>query len=177
MVNTILARRVNHIVAKGDSPAWPKGSKSRGFSTPGGTAVHGLPRCLPPPVDRTSCRSAPRSILFRSAYLFFLFLLVIVFGLLKERPTAALIESSPKHQIRLPSRGLLFPFYEGLVCPDCGRHHHVKFHTDGTRSVLEWSFPDPDTCEGFKRQVAALVSTEANRDNTDLLQQLFDIDR
>ena len=33
MVNTILARRVNHIVAKGDSPAWPKGSKSRGFST------------------------------------------------------------------------------------------------------------------------------------------------
>ena len=32
MVNTILARRVNHIVAKGDSPAWPKGSKSRGFS-------------------------------------------------------------------------------------------------------------------------------------------------
>ena len=34
MVNTILARRVNHIVAKGDNPAWPKGSKSRGFSTP-----------------------------------------------------------------------------------------------------------------------------------------------
>ena len=32
MVNTILARRVNHIVAKGDNPAWPKGSKSRGFS-------------------------------------------------------------------------------------------------------------------------------------------------
>ena len=32
MVNTILARRVNHIVAKGDSPAWQKGSKSRGFS-------------------------------------------------------------------------------------------------------------------------------------------------
>ena len=34
MVNTILAKRVNHIVAKGDSPAWPKGSKSRGFSIP-----------------------------------------------------------------------------------------------------------------------------------------------
>ena len=33
MVNTILARRVNHIVAKGDNPAWPKGAKSRGFST------------------------------------------------------------------------------------------------------------------------------------------------
>ena len=33
MVNTILARRINHIVAKGDNPAWPKGSKSRGFST------------------------------------------------------------------------------------------------------------------------------------------------
>ena len=33
MVNTILAKRVNHIVAKGDNPAWPKGSKSRGFST------------------------------------------------------------------------------------------------------------------------------------------------
>ena len=32
MVNTILARRVNHIVAKGDSPAWQKVSKSRGFS-------------------------------------------------------------------------------------------------------------------------------------------------
>ena len=32
MVNTILARRVNHIVAKGDNPVWPKGSKSRGFS-------------------------------------------------------------------------------------------------------------------------------------------------
>ena len=32
MVNTILAKRVNHIVAKGDNPAWPKGSKSRGFS-------------------------------------------------------------------------------------------------------------------------------------------------
>lgn len=25
MVNTILAKRVNHIVAKGDNPAWPKG--------------------------------------------------------------------------------------------------------------------------------------------------------
>ena len=35
MVNTILAKRVNHIVAKGDNPAWPKGSKSRGFSTNG----------------------------------------------------------------------------------------------------------------------------------------------
>lgn len=33
MVNTILAKRVNHIVAKGDIPVWPKGSKSRGFST------------------------------------------------------------------------------------------------------------------------------------------------
>ena len=32
MVNTILAQKVNHIVAKGDNPAWPKGSKSRGFS-------------------------------------------------------------------------------------------------------------------------------------------------
>ena len=33
MVNAILAKRVNHIVAKGGNPAWPKGSKSRGFST------------------------------------------------------------------------------------------------------------------------------------------------
>ena len=32
MVNTILPKRVNHIVAKGDHPVWPKGSKSRGFS-------------------------------------------------------------------------------------------------------------------------------------------------
>ena len=35
MVNAILARRVNHIVAKGDNPVWPKGSKSRGFSKAG----------------------------------------------------------------------------------------------------------------------------------------------
>ena len=34
MVNAILAKRVNHIVTKGDNPAWPKGSKSRGFSRP-----------------------------------------------------------------------------------------------------------------------------------------------
>ena len=33
MLNTILAKRVNHIVAKGGNPVWPKGSKSRGFST------------------------------------------------------------------------------------------------------------------------------------------------
>jgi len=33
VVNTILAKRVNHIVAKGGNPAWPKGSKSRGFSS------------------------------------------------------------------------------------------------------------------------------------------------
>ena len=33
MVNTILAKRINHIVAKGDNPVWPKGSKSRGFSS------------------------------------------------------------------------------------------------------------------------------------------------
>ena len=33
MLNTILAKRVNHIVAKGDHPVWPKGSKSHGFST------------------------------------------------------------------------------------------------------------------------------------------------
>ena len=39
MVNTILAKRVNHIVAKGDNPAWPKGSKSRGFSIMTGKAV------------------------------------------------------------------------------------------------------------------------------------------
>ena len=32
MVNTILAKRVNHIVAKGDHPVWPKGAKSHGFS-------------------------------------------------------------------------------------------------------------------------------------------------
>ena len=32
MVNTILAKRVNYIVAKGDHPVWPKGSKSHGFS-------------------------------------------------------------------------------------------------------------------------------------------------
>ena len=32
MVNTILAKRVNYIVAKGGHPVWPKGSKSRGFS-------------------------------------------------------------------------------------------------------------------------------------------------
>lgn len=32
MVNTILAKKVNHIVAKGGNPVWPKGSKSRGFS-------------------------------------------------------------------------------------------------------------------------------------------------
>ena len=32
MVNTILAKRGNHIVAKGGNPVWPKGSKSRGFS-------------------------------------------------------------------------------------------------------------------------------------------------
>ena len=32
MVNTILAKRGNHIVAKGGNPACPKGSKSRGFS-------------------------------------------------------------------------------------------------------------------------------------------------
>ena len=35
MVNAILAKRVNHIVTKGDNPAWPKGSKSRGFSIRG----------------------------------------------------------------------------------------------------------------------------------------------
>ena len=34
MVNTILAKRINHIVAKGDNPVWPKGSKSHGFSNP-----------------------------------------------------------------------------------------------------------------------------------------------
>ena len=33
MVNTILAKRVSHIVAKGSNPVWPKGSKSSGFST------------------------------------------------------------------------------------------------------------------------------------------------
>ena len=33
MVNTILAKRVNHIVAKGDHSVWPKGAKSHGFST------------------------------------------------------------------------------------------------------------------------------------------------
>ena len=50
MVNTILARRVNHIVAKGDNPAWPKGSKSRGFSSRHSAgpasrrALHGRPR-------------------------------------------------------------------------------------------------------------------------------------
>ena len=47
MVNTILARMVNHIVAKGDSPAWPKGSKSRGFST-GDTMVSFLSYNVPP---------------------------------------------------------------------------------------------------------------------------------
>ena len=42
MLNTILAKRVNHIVAKRDNPDWPKGSKLRGFSSynrEGGTVV------------------------------------------------------------------------------------------------------------------------------------------
>ena len=34
MVNTILARRVNHIVAKGDNPAWPKGLDFYGIGKP-----------------------------------------------------------------------------------------------------------------------------------------------
>ena len=33
--NTILAKGVNHILAKRDNPAWPKGSKLSGFSTVG----------------------------------------------------------------------------------------------------------------------------------------------
>ena len=33
MGNTILAKRGNHIVAKGDNSGWPKGSKLSGFST------------------------------------------------------------------------------------------------------------------------------------------------
>ena len=37
-----MAKRVNHIVTKGDNPAWPKGSKSRGFSTRKGTMVEQL---------------------------------------------------------------------------------------------------------------------------------------
>ena len=32
MGNTILAKGVNHILAKRDNPAWPKGSKLSGFS-------------------------------------------------------------------------------------------------------------------------------------------------
>ena len=40
MVNTILAKRVNHIVAKGDHPVWPKGSKSRGFSIRNLQGIH-----------------------------------------------------------------------------------------------------------------------------------------
>ena len=39
MVNTILAKRINHIVAKGDNPVWPKGSKSRGFSKYNGLSL------------------------------------------------------------------------------------------------------------------------------------------
>ena len=42
MVNAILAKRVNHIVTKGDNPAWPKGSKSRGFSSEHGPACSGF---------------------------------------------------------------------------------------------------------------------------------------
>ena len=33
MGNTILAKGVNHILAKRDNSAWPKGSKLSGFST------------------------------------------------------------------------------------------------------------------------------------------------
>ena len=40
MVNTILAKRVNHIVAKGGHPVWPKGSKSRGFSIAEGNSSY-----------------------------------------------------------------------------------------------------------------------------------------
>jgi len=32
--NTILAKGVNHILAKRDNSAWPKGAKLSGFSTP-----------------------------------------------------------------------------------------------------------------------------------------------
>ena len=33
MVNAILAKRVNHIVTKGDNPAWPKGQSRVAFPT------------------------------------------------------------------------------------------------------------------------------------------------
>jgi len=42
VVNTILAKRVSYIVAEGDNPAWPKGSKSRGFSN----FIEGLPQIV-----------------------------------------------------------------------------------------------------------------------------------
>ena len=48
MVNAILAKRVNHIVTKGDNPAWPKGSKSRGFSS---SAFPKETPVIPPPLN------------------------------------------------------------------------------------------------------------------------------
>ena len=52
MVNTILARRVNHIVAKGGNPAWPKGAKSRGFSSSDRKRMNGEPVWGLHPQDR-----------------------------------------------------------------------------------------------------------------------------
>ena len=41
--NTILAKGGNHILAKRDNSAWPKGSKLSGFSTSKGIAVEKMP--------------------------------------------------------------------------------------------------------------------------------------
>ena len=41
--NTILAKGVNHILAKRDNSAWPKGAKLSGFSNEGGISERGRP--------------------------------------------------------------------------------------------------------------------------------------
>ena len=64
MVNTILARRVNHIVAKGDNPAWPKGSKSRGFSV-----IHGIQIYSPLRLVAATCKGKQTAIGIRKTLL------------------------------------------------------------------------------------------------------------
>ena len=44
--NTILAKGGNHILAKRDNSAWPKGSKLSGFSTHPISTVGGFATCI-----------------------------------------------------------------------------------------------------------------------------------
>ena len=136
-----MAKRGNHIVAKGGNPVWPKGSKSRGFSSWGETNPLNGPtwslqwEYLANILYALFIRHMPKALLAVCTAVFAAFTVMLcldidIFGFLEARNNAAYTVvggwSLTPDQLQIGLTRLLYPFFCGLLICRIGRLVKVR---------------------------------------------------